>query len=941
MLTRMAARPEPVGSTLLGRERELAELEAWLDAAAAGHGRLVLVVGEAGIGKTRLAQEVAGRSSEATVAWGRCVDTEGAPPFWPWRQVLRALDAADVPAADAASPQDRFRVVDAVAGAVVEAAGAQPLLVVLDDVHWADESSLLVLRHLADRAPAAPLLLLATLRDAEPDTPLAAALPDLNRAPNAELLRMAGLAEVDVRRQLDALGAAGVTAAAVHDATDGNPFFVREVARAVIDGTWTPGNPPRTVRDAVQARVDRLAPQARRFVQAGAVVGRRFPLAAVADMLDVPVPDCLAVADVAVSSGLVGQAGGGELRFAHALTRDAVRASIPTSDVVALHRAAGDALETHWAGELDAHLAELAWHRIALAPYGGGESARGWALRAAADAVRRLAFEEAVRLYRAALGVAAPWPDGTSPGRTQLDLAHACALAGDPAGGLAAAVAAADEARATGRAELLAEAALVLEPVPDPATCAVLARLCEEALGAYAAADGAVRARLLARRSQLAFYAGDHTLTRDAGIAALELARAAGDDRALVAALRARHDACPGPAGRRERIRLAAEMLALADHTGAAPTEMWGRLWRIDALVEDGRITEAADELGPLTAAVERVGGPVSAWHRDRATACVAQALGRFTEARAAARRGYERMRVIERSPATGAFLGTEWILARHVSPSDEAVELARSWVEPPPRFRTMGRISRAHLLLRAGLVDEAAAQFRQAGPPQAWTWPVFFVATGSVQAALVAIGLDRPDELAAALAALEPFRGQHVVGSGVSYCGPAEVTLGLGALVQGRLDDAVAELEVAVHMCDRSGVPAYLAEAMHHQATAFAARAAPGDRVRARAVAGESDRLVRALGMTAFTERSAELLRRLGPGDGGLSARESEVAALVADGLTNRQIAARLVISERTAGNHVAHILTKLGFTSRSQIAAWMSRTVSVTTHARRPPPA
>ena len=476
MLTRMAARPEPVGSTLLGRERELAELEAWLDAAAAGHGRLVLVVGEAGIGKTRLAQEVAGRSSEATVAWGRCVDTEGAPPFWPWRQVLRALDAADVPAADAASPQDRFRVVDAVAGAVVEAAGAQPLLVVLDDVHWADESSLLVLRHLADRAPAAPLLLLATLRDAEPDTPLAAALPDLNRAPNAELLRMAGLAEVDVRRQLDALGAAGVTAAAVHDATDGNPFFVREVARAVIDGTWTPGNPPRTVRDAVQARVDRLAPQARRFVQAGAVVGRRFPLAAVADMLDVPVPDCLAVADVAVSSGLVGQAGGGELRFAHALTRDAVRASIPTSDVVALHRAAGDALETHWAGELDAHLAELAWHRIALAPYGGGESARGWALRAAADAVRRLAFEEAVRLYRAALGVAAPWPDGTSPGRTQLDLAHACALAGDPAGGLAAAVAAADEARATGRAELLAEAALVLEPVPDPATCAVLAR---------------------------------------------------------------------------------------------------------------------------------------------------------------------------------------------------------------------------------------------------------------------------------------------------------------------------------------------------------------------------------------------------------------------------------------------------------------------------------
>jgi DNA-binding CsgD family transcriptional regulator len=89
---------------------------------------------------------------------------------------------------------------------------------------------------------------------------------------------------------------------------------------------------------------------------------------------------------------------------------------------------------------------------------------------------------------------------------------------------------------------------------------------------------------------------------------------------------------------------------------------------------------------------------------------------------------------------------------------------------------------------------------------------------------------------------------------------------------------------------------------------------------------------------MTAFTAVSAALVRRLGPGDGGLSAREVEVAASVADGLTNREIAARLVISERTAGNHVAHILTKLGFTSRSQIAAWMSNTVSVPTHARRP---
>jgi DNA-binding CsgD family transcriptional regulator len=219
----------------------------------------------------------------------------------------------------------------------------------------------------------------------------------------------------------------------------------------------------------------------------------------------------------------------------------------------------------------------------------------------------------------------------------------------------------------------------------------------------------------------------------------------------------------------------------------------------------------------------------------------------------------------------------------------------------------------------------------------------VFFTAPGSVLATLVAIDLDRADELRTALATLEAFRGEHIVGTGVSYCGPAELTLGLGALAQGRLDDAVADLETAVRRCDTAGAPAFLAEASHHLAAALAARGAPGDQDRARRLAAEADRLVRALGMTAYTAASTELLHRLGPGDGGLSVRETEVARLVADGLTNRQIAARLVISDRTAGNHVAHILTKLGFTSRSQIAAWcaarMSRPVSDPAHAQRPP--
>ena len=315
---------------LLGRARELGALRGWLDDARGGHGRLVLCIGEAGIGKTRLCQELAGLADGERVAWGRCVDTDGAPPFWPWREVLRGLGATEPSVGDVESPQDRFRAVDAVAGAVLTEVARRPLVVVLDDVHWADEPSLLVLRHLAGRAPDAPLLLIAALREPEPGAAAARALAGLERAPACEGLQLRGLGPADVGRQLDALGATGAGVAEVHDATGGNPFFVREVARAVVDGTWQPGWASRSVRDAGAARVERLGPDARRLVEAGAVVGRRFPLAVAAGMVGADVQDCLAAADEAVASGLLVQIGAGELRFAHALTRDAVRAGIPT-----------------------------------------------------------------------------------------------------------------------------------------------------------------------------------------------------------------------------------------------------------------------------------------------------------------------------------------------------------------------------------------------------------------------------------------------------------------------------------------------------------------------------------------------------------------------------------------------------------------------------------
>ncbi|WP_344218633.1 ATP-binding protein [Kribbella sancticallisti] len=901
---------------ITGRGRELRALREWLDEARGGAGRLVLCSGEAGIGKTRLAQELAGTALAAgsAVAWGRCVEGEGAPAYWPWHQVLRSLgaDAADVLSGDACSPEGRFQLFEAMAGAIREAARKSGLLVILDDIHRGDEPSLLVLRHLADQLGELPVLVVATFRD--PGSPRL--VGELSRV--AERLELRGLDLAGLREQLPE--ATDEEIDRVHQVTGGNPLFVKEVARAMADGTWRPDRPPATVLDIVAGRLGRVSADCRRLVQAAAIAGRDFQLEVIAAVLDLPVADCLPLVDEAVAFGFVDHVGD-DLRFVHALTRDAVEASLTIADRAALHRAVAESLERQFADDLSEHLADIARHRAELAQYGEGEAARRWLVLAADDAVRRIAHEEGVRLYQAALTIGPVPPEERC--RVQVALGRAAYLAGDLPTCVAAAAGAAEAAQIP---EQKAEAALVLEAVPDPGINATAKRLCEEALTGEV--SDASRARLLALRSHLAFYDGEQERLDALSSEALKLARSTKDDQALADALRARQEACPGPAGRAERLGLAAEMLALAQRTGSARSAMWGELWRLDALIESGRLTAAAEELPALRVAIERVGGPVSAWHHDRLAACIAQARGRYDEAAAVGRRGFDRMRVVERAPATGAYFALQTSLAGHIGVTDEAAAFARQTFDPPPRFATMARLSRAYLLTCAGLPDEAAASYRQAGPLETWSLPAFFVLPGYVYAALACAGIGRHDDLAALLDRLEPFRGEYVVGNGVAFMGPVELALGRGAAVLGRLDAAIADLVVAIKQADRAGAPGFVAEAQYYLAKALVDRNSPGDRDQAKSVAQEADLQARSLGMTAYAERTASLLAGFTQTTRtALSSREAEVAALVAEGLTNRQIAERLVISERTAQNHVQHILTKLGFATRSQIAAWSTR--------------
>jgi DNA-binding CsgD family transcriptional regulator len=901
-------------------------------------------VGEPGIGKTRLAQEATelALARGGAVAWGRCLEVEGAPPFWPWPRVLRSVgvDPDTVLTGQVESPGERFRLFEDVSVALQEAAQrANGLLVVLDDIHWADEPALLVLRHLTDQIRSMPLLLVATCRDVEPDSILPRVLPDLLRSPAVERVDLRGFDLSEVREQLSGMNVDDSAADGVLQVTAGNPLFVREVASAMADGTWRPERPPRSVLDVVGARLSRLSAGSRRLLQAAAIVGRDFPLQLVAATLDTPMPPCLPLVDEAIGYGLVDRVGDtDDYRFVHALTRDAVEASLSTADRVALHRAVADAIGVLFADDMTEHVADLARHWARLAPYGEAATARTWAIRAAEHAVRHLAYEEGVRLYRTALAFAAPLPDAQRC-RVLVALGRAAYLAGGLQSCVAAATAAADTARAAGSAELMAEAGLVLEPAMAEHTVnAVAKQLCEEALAAlgdtdhdtdHRTAGKALRARLLAQRSQLAFYDGDRDHVAQSSAAALELARESRDDRALVDALRAREQACPKPAGRAERLLLAAEMLALAHRTNNARTAMWGTLWRIDALIEGGQLPAAAEELGALEVYVRRVGGPVSAWYLDRVRALLAQAQGRFAEAIAASGRAFERMRAVELGAARGTHFAQHCALAHHVGVTQVGATFVQHPFDLPLHHATLGRLHRASLLLRAGRPDEAAGCYQQAGPPTAWALPAFIGLVGHVVGALVAAELGRLDDLAVLLDRLAPFHGEHT-SAGVIYLGPVDLCLGRGAAALGHLDRAVNYLAAAVEQADRAAAPGFAAEARYHLAMALLARDRPGDRLRAEPAARHADRLAKALGMAAYTDRTATLvahLDRIGrPSE--LSAREAEVARLVAEGLTNRQIAQRLVISERTAENHVQHILTKLGFTTRSQIAAWSTST-------------
>jgi hypothetical protein len=822
--------PADVRQAIVGRDREQVELAAAVAGARAGHGQAVLVLGEAGMGKSMLADWLVGQAEQAgvRVARGAC-SAAGMPPLWPWQRALAAI-GQDLPWREGhatAGPADREVMAAAVVEAVAAAAMRQPLLIVLDDLHWSDLVSVLVARGVAEAAAALPLMLLLTCRDEQDEAAqqvrhLLAELPASVRRMLLPPLDEAAVAVLV--RGVAGSGLPDAVAAGLHARTGGNPFFVAEVARLIAArGQAAALTVPPGVREVLQRRLARLSQPCASLLAAAAVVAETAAEAIEDDLLcqvsGLGEETMTGLLDEAVAGRLldVSPAGPARYRFRHALVREVLEHGLSGARRGELHAAAGQALERQ--ASPPATAARLAYHWSRASGPKARENAVAWSLRAARDAVAGFGFEAAAAHYAHALA-----------GRPAAEIAvsveygEALQLCGDVAAARDVLLGAARAAASAGRASDLARAALALGgglagfevPLQDEEQADLLRKADAALPDEETALRAAVRGRLSLALAGSAPPAERVALAQDA----VRLARAAGDPQIESAVLAAYCDAISGPDYVHERAEAAARMLSLASDPPAESLQrqatrlLAGRLLLV-ALLEQGDLPGAEQQAAAYERLARRLGIPRYAWlpeiwramralldgdpdgALDHATA--ADAIGRRARSFNAELMAFTaRMQAHLDRGTVAEYAGDVRALLARVGPGMPAMYYAA-----PARFLlAAGDASQAHAVLRHLRADPARNR------PKDAEWLECHWAMADL-----AISLD--DQAAAALLAAElaPYAGLWAVdGIGGAVFGTIAEQLGKLAAYLGRPAEAGRYLATARDRYERAGTPALLA---------------------------------------------------------------------------------------------------------------------------------
>jgi len=901
------------GGIFVGREREVEELRGALREAESGRGSLFLLSGEPGIGKTRLADRVANFAVERgfQVAWGRCREGEGAPPFWPCVQLLRTLVEAST-SADLASrigsgaaylaqlvpelaeklpsiapapvslesEHARFYLFDAITSFLKKTSRVKPLLLVVDDLHWADRSSLHLVEFLVQELREARILLLGTYRETEVRSavPIAEIVGGLVRCGRSIPLR--GLGESDVGVFLERIGKRTPEpqlVAAIHRRTDGNPFFVDEIVRLLAAEGGHETVPverlriPEGVRAAIRRRLSLLPREVRILLSLCAVVGREFTVVGLEKGLGQPRPELMQLIATAEEAGVLGKTpeAPGRYGFAHALIGETLYDDLTVADRTLFHRRIGEALEEIHVADMNAHLAEVAYHFSQAAADGDAAKALDYSERAGRHAFEIHADEEAIGHFERALQLLAlEKADEARRCRLLISLGEAESRVGRSERSQETQRKAAEIAIRLRLPNELARAALLFGSVFGAETRSI--ELLESALEALPGSDSTLRALVMTRLGATLLYTGirpERALPLVAD--AVSMARRLGDRRVLARALTSRitalwisPDAPPRP------TPPFTDVAEIVRACGDPEIEFDFALAEVRAFLALGDLVSARARLDRWDVAA---GDLRAAFHRDAGNILRATfdlIAGRFDEAEQRLRGILERarsggFRILRSGSAVILFaldkLRGDWA-AIDRAPRDD--------IPMVPGATASIRCAEVVLLATRGRQAEAgrelavlaADDFASIPRSSFWMPAIAYLAEaaallGDAERALL---LHRQ---------LVPHAGRMILlGSSASIWGTVDHYLGLVAATASRFDEAEKHFEDAVALEERMGAEPWIAQTQHFYAKMCLQRAGEGDRAKASHLLEAALATAERLGMKKIAADSRLLLEGLAP---------------------------------------------------------------------------
>jgi len=969
----------------VGRRSELDALCAALDDALAGRGRAIMIAGEPGIGKTRTARALADHAAarEMTVIWGRCHEEAGAPPYWPWVQIIRAAlmdgnqesllselgpaarDIADIvpevrervadagPGVRPKEPAEaRFSMFDAIRRLFVRVCQERALVLVLDDLHWADAPSLRLLEFLTPEIGDSGMLLVGTYRATELSRqhPLSDALGGMARVPHLSRINLPGLSPDEVQSFIAAVVGTPPPhwfARTLHRQTEGNPLFLREIVRFLEQqGILTAGlrapeaivppviRIPEGVREVIGRRLNLLSVACNEALAIASVVGRDFSQDILSGAAAPPGADALLEAlDEAVAAHILDETGAGHYQFTHNLIRETLYDELRPAQRSRLHRAVGTTIERLHGADCDTVLSQLAHHFRAA-----GDLDRGieYAVRAGEHADALLAFEDAAASFQMALDAL----DQRAPAEEALRcrllfrLGDAQRKSGDYSRARRTLHGATEVARQHGQAETLARAALAYEHaswrterLPDAPPEVALA----EALRLAPQEDVRLHVELTAALARSLLYAGAETQAREHLTHAITMARQLDDPALLATTLEHLFDFPSGPDGTRELLALASESLEAAELSGNAEVAFLARTRRIVCCLELGEQTAAEEEIARLSQDEARIRQPDYAVSLSAFRAALALMRG---ELAAAERLLVEASRWrIGTSQINDFFSVLVFSLRREQGRLKELAPALAQFMQTNSATAWGPGLALLHVELsqfaeaRAVFDRLAKSDFDDLPRDGRWTTCIAYLAE-------ICAALGDSSRAASLYRLLLPYKDRVLLlGGGVVCTGAASRHLGLLATTMGQWSDAERHFEDSQATNARIGALLPLAHTRHDYAAMLLSRGAPGDRERAIAMLQSLLDSTREMRLRELEERIAARLERLTNAPPAAAAideltpRELEVLRLIAIGRSNADIALVLTISLNTVATHVRSILGKTGSANRTEAAAYAMR--------------